>query len=185
MDNTLVLTTLKRAVILGVASLFPVFANAETADSRAITDLLKATETHAVLAQHDAEVLESYTRSKLSWKSHSDRLIKIKEHANDLIVDFNKLSSMRAEGSQWQQEAIDRINPLLREMSDHLTVTINHLNDNQSSVHMPPFAAYARTNREVMTATSKLISSYVQYGESKAKAAALENDLTLPQVAHE
>lgn len=185
MDNTLVLTTLKRTVIVGIVSLFPVFANAQTADSRAITDLLKGAETHAVLAQDDAEALESYTRSKLSWKSHSDRLTKIKEHANDLIVDFNRLSSIRAEGSLWQQEAIDHVNPLLREMSGHLTVTINHLNDNQSSVHMPPFGAYAKANREMMTATSRLISDYVQYGESKAKAASLENNLGLPQVAHE
>jgi hypothetical protein len=185
METTLVLTTLKRTAMLGMLLCLPVLANAQTNDSRAITELLKEAETHALLAQDDAETLESYTRSKVSWKSHSDRLAEIKEHANNLIVEFNKLSSMRAEGSLWQQEAIDHVSPLLQEMANHLTTTINHLNDNQNTVHMPPFSDYARANREMMTATSKLISDYVHYGESKAKAASLENNLGLPEVAHQ
>jgi hypothetical protein len=50
---------------------------------------------------------------------------------------------------------------------------------------MPPFPDYAKANREMMTATSKLISDYVHYGESKARADSLENNLGLPEVAHE
>jgi uncharacterized coiled-coil DUF342 family protein len=176
---------LKRAAMMAMVSLVPAFANAQNTDSRAITDLLKEAETHAVLAQDDAETLESYTRSKVGWQSHANRVNQIREHANELIDNFNKLNSMRGEASLWQQEAIDHVNPLLQEMSKHLTATINHLNENQSKLQMPPFPDYAKANREMMTATSKLISDYVHYGESKARADSLENNLGLPEVAHE
>jgi hypothetical protein len=176
MNSTLIVTTLKRAAMMAMVSLVPAFANAQNTDSRAITDLLK---------EDDAETLESYTRSKVGWQSHANRVNQIREHANELIDNFNKLNSMRGEASPWQQEAIDHVNPLLQEMSKHLTATINHLNENQSKLQMPPFPDYAKANREMMTATSKLISDYVHYGESKARADSLENNLGLPEVAHE
>lgn len=185
METSSVLTTLKRTTILGILLLSPVFAKAQTADSPAITDLLQASKQHAVLALQDAETLETYTRSTMPWQSHANRLIHMKEHANDLIKDFNKLSSMRTEAAPWQQEAIDHITPLLQQMSNDLSVTINHFNENKNRVQMPPFPDYARANRELMEKTSRLISDFVDYGEAKAKTDVLEKTMALPVTARE
>lgn len=185
MKTTSSLLVLKRMVILGVLLLLPAFTRAEKADSSAITDLLKEARSHAVLAEHDSEILESYARSHISWQAHATRLLNIKEHANDLLKDFNQLKSMREHGTPWQQEAIDRINPLLHEMADHLTATIDHFNENQSRVHMPAFRDYASANRQLMSKTARLISDFVDYDEAKAKANALESSLALPEVAQE
>lgn len=183
MNNTLVLITLKRTALLGLILLMPAFAKAQLADSKAITDLLKEAKSHAVRAVEDAEKLESYTRSVISWQSHGIRLTEMQTHANDLINDFNKLKSMRSEGSPWQQEAIDRIDPLLREMGDHLNATIDHLNENKHRVQMPPYREYAKANLELMSKTNQLISDFVDYAESKTKADVLEKGLDLPVVA--
>jgi hypothetical protein len=186
MYNTTVPISTKRVAILGLLVLLPALARTQTADSPAITDLLKEVKAHAVLAEEDSDTLESYTRSStISWENHAFRLSTIKNHADDLNKDFNQLSSMRDQGSPWQQEAIDRINPLLHEMSDHLSATIKHLNENQSRVHMPAFRDYAHANRELMTRTSQLISDLVDYGEAKTKANALEKTLDLPTEAKE
>ena len=53
-------------------------------------------------------------------------------HINDLGKVAKELEDARPEGSPWQQVAIDRIDPLLREMADQLTSTINHLNAHKS-----------------------------------------------------
>jgi len=95
MSKTQVLATLKETALLGLMLLIPAFAKAQISDSKAITDLLKEAKAHAVLAEEDAQTLESYTRSTLSWQSHGNRLEEMRVHANDLINDFNKLSSIR------------------------------------------------------------------------------------------
>lgn len=163
---------------LGALLILPPVAPAQNADSKAINDLLKEVEAHAMLASDDSEVLESYTRSHtMSWESHANRLRVIADHANNLIRDFDKLSAMRNEGSPWQQDAIDRVDPLLKEMADHLNTTIAHFKDNKHRVDMPAFHDYVKANREYMNRTSNLISSFVEYGETRAKANGLEASL--------
>ena len=167
---------------LGVLLMLSSVAPAQNADSKAINELLKEAESHAMLASHDSETLESYTRSSgMSWQSHAQRLLTITDHANNLIEDFNKLSSMRSEGSPWQQEAIDRVDPLLKEMADHLKTTLAHFKENKLKVNMPTFRDYVEGNREYMGRTSELISSFVEYGETRAKANRLEASLNLSQ----
>lgn len=185
MDSSFALPTLKRIMLLAIALSMPLVVKAQAVDSSKVNDLLKESRTHAVLAEDDAQTLDVYTRSKLSWLSHATRVHEMKEHANDLIRDFNQLSSMRAEASPWQQEAIDRINPLLQEMAAHLNATINHLNDNQNRIHMPEYQEYVRANRELMTKTTRLISDFADYSESKTMANELEKKLELPAVARE
>jgi len=182
MRNRYVVCSMGSAALGALLMLHPI-AQAQNKDSKAITDLLKEAESHAILASVDAETLESYTRSHtVSWQSHAYRLRNIADHANDLIQDFNKLSSMRSEGSPWQQEAIDRVDPLLKEMADHLNTTVAHFKDNKHRVNMPPFHDYVKANREYMGRTSELISSFVNYGETRAKANGLEAALDLPPV---
>src|SRR5215831_1119598 len=184
MDNTHIPVTLKRA-FLGALLIVPMLAMAQNSDSRAITAVLNEAKKHAVLAEEDAATLESYTLSSLSWQTHANRLNLMNEHATDLINEFNQLSSLRSKGSPWQQEAIDRINPLLHEMADNLTATLNYLNENQKRVQMPPFQNYVRANHELISKTTSLISDLVDYGEARAKADNLENSLDLPSIAHE
>jgi hypothetical protein len=183
--KTMILNLLKGTALLGLLLLVPAFANAQSADSKAITDLLKEAKSHAVVAEDDAATLESYTRSTMSWQTHGNRLTKMKIHANDLLSDFNQLKSMRAEGSPWQQEAIDRVDPLLKDMADHLGAMIDHFNDNKNKVNMPPYLEYAKANLELMSRTNRLISDFVDYGDARAKADNLEKTLELPTVALE
>ncbi|WP_162601792.1 hypothetical protein [Occallatibacter savannae] len=166
---------------LGALLILPPNAPAQNTDSKAINDLLKEVESHAVLASDDSETLESYTRSHtMSSESHAQRLRTIADHANNLIQDFDKLSAMRSEGSPWQQDAIDRVDPLLKEMADHLNTTIAHFRDNKHRVNMPAFHDYVKANREYMSRTSKLVSSFVEYGDARARANGLEASLDLP-----
>ena len=153
---------------------------AQNPDSAAISDLLKVVESHATQADDDAQMLANYTLSNLDWRTHANQLNSIKEHINNLISDANQLTSLRDEGSPWQQEAIDRIDPLLREMANHLNITIEHLNSNQSQVHMPPYKDYVRANLDLMTRAHEAIADFVDYGAARTTADELEQKLELP-----
>ena len=180
MENTLFPVILKRAALMGALLLMPMLVRAQQPDSKAINDLLLQAKEHVVLAEDDAATLASFTLSKLSWELHARRLNEMKEHTKDLISEVNQLNSLRNEGSSWQQEAIDRINPLLREMAATLSATIDHLNQNQARVHMPPYKEYAMANSEVMREAAKVISDLVDFGEARARADALAKTHSLP-----
>jgi light-regulated signal transduction histidine kinase (bacteriophytochrome) len=156
---------------------------AQTADSEQISKLLSRAKSHAVMAENDAATLESYTRSKMDWQSHARQLERIKEHVNELGQLNKQLSDSRAEGSPWQQTAIDQVDMRLREMADLLTGTIRHLNDNPSQVHMQAYRDYVKSNGELTSRIAKMIDDFVDYDEAKSKAASLEQKLELPAVA--
>lgn len=156
-------------------------AVAQNPDSAKITTLLQHAKEHAAQANLNAERIESYTRSRTTWESHAAQLSIMRENVNELGKDIGELTAARDEGSPWQQEAIDDINPLLRSMADHMTAMMKHLADNQNRVHMPPYKNYAKANYELSQKLLAMINDYVDYAESKSKAEALEQKLLLPQ----
>lgn len=171
------LAVLGLAFAMGTATVF-----AQPTDSAKISDLLEQAKSHAVLAERDAATLESYTRSRLSWQSHGSQLNRIKRHVNELGQLNKQLSDLRAEGSPWQQMAVDQVDLRLREMADLLTNTINHLNDNRAHVHMQPYQEYARANRELTSRIATMLDDFVDYDQAKSKAETLEQKLELPTV---
>lgn len=156
------------------------FAVAQNSDSAKISQLFSEAEHHAVLLDDDAATLESFTRSKVGWQTHGSQLESIKTHVNNLGKVTAQLNDLRSEGSPWQQQAIDQLNPLLQEMADHLTATINHLNENQNRVHMPAYQDYAHGNYELASRISQMIKDFVEYDQAKAKSQSLGQKLELP-----
>lgn len=165
------------ALVLLIGSPYVV---AQKADSEKISGLLTEAKTYAVQAEDDSATLESFTRSNLEFRSHAVKLEQIKANVNNLGKVAKEMNDMSSEGSAWQQDAIRQIDPLLRSMADHLTATIEHLNANQSKVHMPPYRDYVHANYEFASRTAEMIRDFVDYDKAKARADALEQKLELP-----
>ena len=179
MKSLTFVTTISRLAVL--ALLLPIgMLAAQNPDSPAVSKLLEEVKSHAAQAEDDADTLASYTLSNLDWKTHGSVLNRMKEHVNDLIRDGNQLSSMRDEGSPWQQEAIDRISGLLPEMASNLTATINILNSNKNQTKMRPYQDLAKNNQTLIHNAHEIIADFVDYSEAKEKAGALERELQLP-----
>lgn len=164
---------------LGAFLMVGITAGAQNTDSAKISALLQHAKAHATKANLDAEQIVSYTRSKTDWRLHAGQINLMKENFNELAKDVGELTAARNEGSPWQQEAIDDINPLLRSLADHMTTMINHLNDNQNRVHMPPYVSYAEANHELSRKLLAMIDDYAGYAEAKAKTAEFEQKLAL------
>lgn len=178
MNPKTIMSAITRIAI--IALLLPVgMLAAQTTDSVQISKLLTEVKMHAAAADDDANTLEGYTRGNLHYQTHATQITRIKEHVNDLIRDSNQMSSLRPLGSPWQQEAIDHVNELLPQMAAHLTAMINHLKENQSKTNLPPFHDYIRQNQRLINKAHEMVNDYVDYGEAKAKADALEKELQL------
>ena len=69
----------------------------------------------------------------------------------------------------WQQAAIKRIEPALKELAANTEATIKHLTENQGKVHFPAFKDYVKANYELATDMETMIRDFVSYGEAKEK----------------
>ena len=149
---------------------------AQSHDSAAISKLLTQVKNHAALANEDAVTLESFTRSGVHWSTHAAQLNQMRQHVNNLITDANQMSSLRDEGSPWQQEAIDRISPLLPVIASHLRATIDHLNQNHKQIRMQPYSDYVRANEKLINQAYQLIVHYESYAQAMARVNALDKE---------
>ena len=149
-------------------------AAAQSPDSEHISKLLAEAKSHAVLAEDDVAKLESFTRVKVDSHSHARKLEQIRDHVNGLGKVTQQLVNLRVEGSPWQQKAIDQIDPLMHEMANLLTTTINHMNENPAGVEMQPYRDYVQANLELATKAAEMIRDLVDYDEARSKAESLE-----------
>ena len=167
----------------GFAILCLVFATSALAqkDSDEISSLLSQARTQAWQAAQDAETLQSYTMSPMTWESHAAQLRSIQERVTALAKTTQQLNDLRSQGSPWQQTAIDRINPLLRDMDESLSAAITALNDHPERVNLPAYREYVHANYDVCEGAATVISDFVAYGKSKGNSVSLREKLDLPQ----
>lgn len=156
-------------------------ADIPTGHSEEVTDLLSTAETEAIDLKHDAAKMESFTRSKLSWESHSVQIAMIKEHVNKVGELLTKLHAERETAASWQQQAIDRIGPLLKQLAANTTAMISHMNENPGKIHMASYRDYAVANSQTAERLAALIGDFVEYGEATEKLEALNEKLVIAE----
>jgi len=149
-------------------------ATGSIGDSQEITNLLSQAKSEAIELRDDADNMATYARSRLSWASFAGKVNEIKEHVNETGKLLAKLEQARATGSLWQQEAIDHITPVLRELAAATESTIDHLNNNKTLVHTRDFREHCSVNYDLAEKLAKLVGDFVDYGETKAKFAELQ-----------
>ena len=153
-----------------------------TPDSEEVTNLLSELKSDAIQLRADAEDMKSFTmNSKLSWQSHASKLTSIKENVNNSGQLLSKLQNARATASPWQQQTIDQVTPLLKDLAASVSTTIEHLNTNQNKLHFQPYKEYVATNADLATDLSGLIADFLAYGEAKNKSEELGQKLEVPR----
>jgi phosphoenolpyruvate-protein kinase (PTS system EI component) len=85
-----------RTKLLAVSVALPLLMvginKANSSDLEAITNLILDANAEAVALNRDAQELNSYTRSTISWQIHAAKLNEMKEHANKaarIVQDMN------------------------------------------------------------------------------------------------
>ena len=164
------------AVLAGTPAVFAQ-APKEPAD---VNKLLMDARTESAQLKTDAVDMKTYTMTRLSWQTHAAQIDRIKGHANEVGMLVFKLNNARGVAAPWQQEAIDRINPLLNELVGSLNGTIDHFSQVSFELQMSPYRDYVAANATLASNLAKLISDFVDYGESKAKANDFERQLNIP-----
>jgi hypothetical protein len=166
-------------LFLGALSLAAstVYGAQTSKDSKEVSAIFADVKTEAIQLSHDADELKSFTHSNLRWETHAAKVEEIKRHVNEAGQLLSKLNGARETGSRWQQQAIDGIYPLLKELASNVESTIEHLNQKPGQLQTGPYVDYAAANYEMASNLAELVSDYVEYGKSKAKSEELAEKL--------
>jgi hypothetical protein len=162
-------------MFLLLATLLP----AQKAENSEVAQLLLQAKEHAAELSADADEMEALTRSNTSWETHAAKLEEIKEHVNAMGQLLPKLLESRDSASPWQQQAIDRMVPLLKELAANTTAAIQHLSQNQIRPTTGSYPEYLKENAETAHQLSDMISSFWRYGQTRAKLEHLEQKLEI------
>jgi hypothetical protein len=147
--------------------------------SQEVNQLLSQVKTEAIALERDCDEIATWAAGKqLSWESHAQKLDLIREHVNQAGRLLSNLRDARDEASPWQQQAIDRIHPLLKELADNTQGMINHLNDKKSTFHLSDeYGDYAKAGCELAKDLATLVSDYVKYANLEADFHRLQEKL--------
>ena len=156
----------------------PVFAL--RAESDQLAQLLGEARNEAAQLAKDADETESLIRNDVSWQTHAEMLESVKEHVNNMGRIIDKLTATRSSGSELQEQAVDRILPLLKELAANTTAAINYLNQNQSRPIGQPYTQYLKANAETAHQLASTVSSLFEYEKTMNKMDELKNKLGQP-----
>jgi hypothetical protein len=152
---------------------------ADVPDSDRVSQLLAEAKTQAHRISEDASTLETYTRSGRSWESHAAAVVEMREHINLAGKTLVRLDQSRDNASPWQVIAIDRINPLLREIATNTSNAIDYLNKKPSQLNSNEYKDYIATMAQVSSKLAGLITDFVDYGHTKDRLERLSAKLEL------
>ena len=112
-----------------------------------VSILMGQARADAVQADKDITALETYLLANIPWQTHFLRLETIQVDVNNLLKDLKQLNAIKEEATPSQQDAINRLDPLVHSMSFNIAATIKYLNHNHSTVNMPVCTEHVRANR--------------------------------------
>jgi len=139
-------------------------------DSSQVAQLFAQAKSHAVALRLDAEVMETYTRKQVQRTTQADQIYQIRQHTNDLAKVIQQLNEARDTASPWQQQAIDRLNPLLKNLIVSVTSMIHCVDDQVfSNIGAGTYRECVRNNYKISVEMAGLITDFVDYGTNKTK----------------
>jgi hypothetical protein len=150
-------------------------------ESQQLSQLLGEARDEAAELARDADETESLIRSQVSWDSHAVMLDRVKDHVNNMARIIAKLTETRTSGSQLQEQAVDRILPLVNELAANTTAAINYLNQNKSRPITDPYPQYLHDNADTAHQLSSTVWSLYEYEKSMTKIAKLKGKLELSE----
>lgn len=148
-------------------------------ESAGVQDLLYQARQESVGLDQDADQMEMLVRSDLDWQTHATALEAVEVHVNRLGEITAKLQAERENASPWQQQTIDRVVPMLREIATNTTNAITHLNQNQSRPVSGDYPTWLRANAETAHELAQLISDTIEYGQTRSRLEKLAAELQI------
>jgi thiaminase len=142
-----------------------------------LTQLLSDASDEALELANDANETQALILNDTNWVTHALMLAKVKGHVDNMALIIEKLSKTQKSGSELQEQAVERMLPLVKELSVNTTAAINYLNQNKDRPISDSYTQYLNKNAETARQLSSMISSLLEYQKSMAEIEKLRSKL--------
>jgi hypothetical protein len=170
------------ASCLLAAALFGLCATRSNAATADVDQLFQEAKAQAALLAMDADIMESFTHSGVTWEAHADEVNMIKNHINKLGEIISQLQGARGDVGRRHQEAIDSILPPLQELAANTTAVISYLNQYEGLLQNPAYQDYLTENVQLADNLFQIVSDTVTYDSTKDKIEKLHRKLASLEV---
>jgi hypothetical protein len=123
--------------------------------------------------------MDTFARRKFTWQSYANQVAKIEQDVNHMGDLVTQLNQKRPEAASWQQQAINRVSPLLKEMASNVQATIVFLKKHPERLQNFDYRDYVEANADISGSLATLISDFVEYGKTKEKLEELAQKLEI------
>jgi hypothetical protein len=155
----------------------PLSASATRDTSQQLTQLLADASNEAFELASAADETETLIVSDANWVNHALMLARVKGHVDNMALIIEKLSKAQKSGSELQEQAVERMLPLVKELSVNTMAAINYLNQNKDRPISDSYTQYLNKNAETARQLSSMISSLLEYQKSMAEIEKLRSKL--------
>src|SRR5215469_6523160 len=159
----------RRSALLSMGGLLVLLMTQTGAMAADVTALFQQARSLAVQLNRDAATMESYTRSNLSWQTHSSQITTIRDHINNAGTLLSQMQAARGDAKPWHQDAIDGIAPLLKEMASNTEGIISHLNENPRRLRDTNYVQFIRSNAQSARQLSTAIGNIVDFDNTRSR----------------
>src|ERR1700728_2088486 len=158
----------------------PLEANITRPESPQLTDLLSDASNEALELASDATEMQSLISNDTNWVTHALMLAKVKGHVDSMALIIEKLSKAQKSGSELQEQAVEQMLPLVKELSANTTAAINYLKQSKTRPISDTYTRYLERNAETAHQLSSIISSLIDYEKSMTEIEKLRSKLEAP-----
>jgi len=157
----------------------PMAAYVTRPESQQLTQLLQDANEEALRLVDDANDTQALILNDTNWVTHALMLSRVKAHVDNMALIIDKLRKAQKSGSELQEQAVEQMLPLVKELSANTMVAINYLNQNKNRPISEPYTQYLRKNAETARQLYSMISSLLDYQKSMAEVEKLRCKLVV------
>jgi hypothetical protein len=141
------------------------------------TDLLKQVRATAAELSKDSDRLTGLMRSNVSRDSYADSLDRVKTYINKTGEQMAELQELRNEVAPWQQDAIDRITPLARQIAANTQSAIKYINQNPLNLYNQDYKDTLQSIADDAKQMKQNVSDFLDMAAAQQKADDLQMKL--------
>ena len=168
------------ALIVLLPLFFPLTVCATTDENQQLTQLLADANDEAFELARDATNTQMLIRTDENWVDHALMLAKVKGHVDNLALIIEKLKKAQKSGSELQEQAVEQMLPLVKQLSANTTAAINYLKQSKTRPISDTYTRYLEKNAETAHQLSSIISSLIDYEKSMTEIEQLRSKLEAP-----
>lgn len=149
-------------------------------DTPQVAQILSDADNQASMLKSDLGTIAFFGLSANGWQNHSPIVASYRGHIATLRTTAERLAAGRQAASPWQRISIDRIIPVIRDLTAAAEALFAAIDKNPNALSGSDYQQYVKLNGDLADEFSSLISTWVSYAKTSDELSAVASKIGAP-----